>query len=314
VKVLFFGTPEVAVPFLEWLMFHQTVVGVVCRPDQPVGRGYKLTSPPTKIFGQTKGVPIFQPVGHWSPDTVGKISDTKADVGVVVAYGRILPKAVFMAPRLGSINIHFSLLPKYRGAAPMQWSLIRGETKTGVTAFWLEEGLDSGPICRQKEIPIEPSDDTVTLRQKLIPVGIQVLEQVFKDLEAGRIIKNPQEGAPTLAPQLTKETGQIQWKSDAPSIVNLVRGVREWPGAATRFSSQGGSSKQLKIFKAEAHISREKPKTPGTILAADQDQGIVVQAGQGLVLVKQLQPEGKKEMSAWSFWQGARLEVGAQLG
>jgi methionyl-tRNA formyltransferase len=154
VKTLFFGTPEIAVPFLHWLSQHSNVVGVVCRPDEPVGRGYTLTPPPTKVFAEKKGIPVFQPIGPWTDGTIELLKNLGADIGIVVAYGRILPRSVFSTPTHGCVNIHFSLLPQYRGAAPMQWSLMNGETQTGVSAFWLEEGLDSGPLFHQRSVMI----------------------------------------------------------------------------------------------------------------------------------------------------------------
>lgn len=310
-NVLYFGTPAVAVPFLEWLTAHARVVGVVCRPDEPVGRGYTLTPPPTKVFAEEHGIPVFQPTGPWTPETIDRFTALRADIGIIVAYGRILPRPVFMAPRLGSINIHFSLLPEYRGAAPIQWSLIRGETRTGVTAFWLEEGLDSGPIFHQSDVPVDPADNVKTLREKLVTVGVEVLARVLSDAEQGNLIRRPQEGTPTLAPQLKKEDGRLHWDRPARELVNLIRGVMEWPGAATTYRPEQGTPKVLKVFRAT-----ERPAARGTagdILEADAS-GILIKAGEGAVRLEEVQPEGKKAMAAWSFWQGARLKAGDKLG
>ena len=151
------------------------------------------------------------------------LKEKKAKVGVAVAYGRLMPKAVFEAPKLGCFNIHFSLLPKYRGAGPMQWSLIHGEKETGVTAFWIEEGMDSGPICHQEKISIDPTDDARTLNKKLVDLGLKVLDQVMEDLSDGKVTKNPQQGEPSLAPILKKEDGKINWAKPAEQISNLLR-------------------------------------------------------------------------------------------
>lgn len=310
-KVLFFGTPPVAVPFLEWLTAHSRVVGVVCRPDEPAGRGLALTPPPTKVAAMRSGLPVFQPEGPWTEETTAGLAALQADIGIIVAYGRILPRPVFMAPRLGSINIHFSLLPLYRGAAPIQWSLIRGESKTGVTAFWLEEGLDSGPIFHQQELLVDPADNVRTLREKLVRTGMDVLGRVMDDAAAGRLLRTPQEGTSTLAPQLKKEDGRISWEKPAADIVNLVRGVMEWPGASTSYRPEGGSPKNLKIFRATPGTGGRGPN--GGIISVDQN-GIMVKTPDGAVRLEEVQPEGKKPMPAWSFWQGARLKIGDKLG
>jgi methionyl-tRNA formyltransferase len=192
----------------------------------------------------------------------------------------------------------------------MQWSLIQGEARTGVTAFWLEEGLDTGPICRQADIAVDERDNAVTLREKLIALGGQVLDGVLDDAAAGRAARIPQAGTPTFAPPLKKENGVIRWSSTAREIVNLIRGVVEWPGAVTTFRPDG-TEKKLKIFRASATEGRGK--TPGEILGADA-KGIVVQSADEAVLLEEVQPEGKKAMPAWSFWQGARLKAGDKFG
>lgn len=310
-NVLYFGTPPVAVPFLEWLSSHANVVGVVCRPDEPAGRGYTLTPPPTKVAALAKGIPVFQPSGPWEPGAIETLRALKADIGIIVAYGRILPRAVFTAPRLGSVNIHFSLLPKYRGAAPIQWSLIRGETRTGVTAFWLEEGLDTGPIFHQGDVAVAPDDDTRTLREKLVKQGIDVLGRVLTDARAGKLIRREQAGEPTLAPQLKKEDGRISWESGAADIVNRIRGMVEWPGAVTTYKPESGEAKKLKVYRASV-MAGPKGK-PGEVIDVGA-AGILVKAGRDAVRLEEVQPEGKKPMAAWSFWQGARLRVGDRFG
>jgi methionyl-tRNA formyltransferase len=307
VNVLFFGTPNIAVPYLDWLDEHHTVVGVVCQPDRPVGRGYEIQPPPTKAFAQQKRIPIFQPVGRWDESVIHQMQKTEADIGVAVAYGRILPEGVINAPRLGTLNVHFSLLPKYRGAAPMQWALVNGEKETGVSVFWLEKEMDSGPIFHQAAIPIE-SDDAKSLEDKLIRLGISVLSDTFRDLGQNKILKKPQTGAPTLAPLLKKENGRIDWTKSADSIVNLVRGLCEWPVAFTEAEIQG-QKKHFKIHRAS--VSAETSKgSAGQILSSTEKGGLVVNTGAGAVSVEVLQAEGKKPMPAWAFWQGGHLKIG----
>lgn len=309
-RTLFFGTPELSVPYLEWLCAHTQVVGVICRQDEPVGRGYKITAPPVKDFALSKNLSVFQPEGPWTTEFIDEIKKLNADVGVAVAYGRILPPHLFLAPRHGSLNIHFSLLPKYRGAAPIQWSLINGDSKTGVTAFWLEEGLDSGPICRQSELTIEPADTVLTLRPRLISLGVDVLSQVMGDIEAGRAKRDVQQGDVTLAPPLKKDLGRINWADPARKIANLIRGVCEWPGASTFVTLKEGK-KLLKVHKAE--VVDGIRGTVGAIADVQGKKGFVVATGNGGLLLAEVQPEGKKPMSAWDFWNGARLKIGDLL-
>lgn len=313
VRILFFGTPTIAVPYLEFLASTETVAGVVCKPDEPAGRGYQLTAPPTKGVALSKQIPVFQPEGPWTDETVERLRSLKADLGVAVAYGRILPESVFRAPRLGTVNIHFSLLPKYRGAAPIQWALIKGEKETGVTVFWLEAGLDTGPIAGQTSVPVDPEDNARTLRDKLVPAGLHVLKDVLKNIASGKIDKHPQQGEPSLAPQLKKEMGHIDWAKPANDIVNLIRGVYEWPGAFTSFRHQE-TRRNLKILQAVKKEGGGKILPPGTIVEVEKNKGIVVAAGTDALLLTEVQPEGKKPMAAWAFWLGAHLKVGDRLG
>lgn len=299
-KVLFFGTPQIAVPFLDWLVGNHNVVGVVTKKDEPVGRKYKITPPPVKVLAQEKKIEVFQPEGTWDTSKINELVETGADVGIAVAYGRLLPRAVFSAPKLGTFNIHFSLLPKYRGAAPLQWSLIHGETVTGVTAFWIQEGMDDGPICHQESMQVDSQDNAATLREKLVPLGIKLTDKVLKDLGAGKIIKNPQEGVPTRAPMLKKEDGEINWSQPAAKIHNLIRGVYEWPGARANTNE----NKKIKIFSSQVE-NQEKKGTPGEIIEFKKNEGFVVQCGEGQLLITEVQPAGKKKMPSTAFWQGA---------
>jgi methionyl-tRNA formyltransferase len=306
-NILFFGTPHIAVPFLQWLDEHHTVVGVVCQPDKPAGRGYDVQPPPTKIFAEQRHIPVFQPAGKWEESTVAQLKKIDADIGVAVAYGRIMPEPVYQTPKLGTINVHFSLLPKYRGAAPMQWALVNGEKETGVSVFWLVKEMDAGPIFHQAAIPLAPEDDARALQEKLIQLGITVLSSAFNDLAENRLIKAPQTGTPTMAPLIKKEDGRVVWAKNAEAIVNLVRGFSEWPVAYTEMPV----GKRLKIQKAA--IGPGKKGEPGKILSASEKEGIVIHAGEGTVALLTVQPEGKKAMPAWAFWQGGQLKIGDTL-
>jgi methionyl-tRNA formyltransferase len=302
VNVLFFGTPDIAVPFLDWLDSRHTVVGLVCQPDKPAGRGYDIQPPPTKRFAEQKHIPIFQPAGQWDDSLVHQLKKTEADIGVAVAYGRIMPEAVLATPRLGTVNIHFSLLPKYRGAAPMQWALVNGEKETGVSLFWLVKEMDAGPILRQSSLVIDPDDDARSLEKKLTHLGLVVLSEAMNDLSEGRLTKNPQVGTPTMAPLIKKEDGRIAWSKPAEAIVNLVRGFSEWPVAYTE-----ADGKRLKVLKAGRS---DRKGRAAEILAASDKEGIVVGAASDAVSLKIVQPEGKKSMPAWAYWQGSGLKIG----
>ncbi len=290
-------------------MKNTLVVGVVCRPDEPSGRGQKIASPPTKLRAREYNIPIFQPTGPWSPSVIQQFQNLKADIGIVVAYGRILPETIFKAPKLGCVNLHFSLLPRYRGAAPMQWALINGEKKTGVTAFWLEAGLDSGPIFHRAELDIAPDDNLPRLRDKLVPLGIAVLQRVIEDTEKGHLLRTEQQGELSLAPILTKEMGRVNWTQSAIAIANLVRGLCEWPTVVTSYKLVEGPTRQLKIISARA-LNQGGGSASGTIVEVKKNEGFVVACGEGRLLISQVQPEGKKPMSADAFWMGARLKIG----
>ena len=306
-KVLFFGTPQIAVPYLDWLSVNADVVGLVCKPDEPVGRGYKITPPPTKVLAVEKNIPVFP----WQPDILQSLKSLEADIGVAVAYGRIMPESVIQIPKLGTLNIHFSLLPKYRGAAPIQWSLIRGEKETGVTLFWLDKGMDTGPICRQDKITITPDENAVSLKEKLVPLGVESLSRVLKDLEQGQVNKIPQEGEGIPAPMLKKEIGNIDWTKSAEEISDLIAGIVEWPGARTKYTVSNGD-KILKIFRASVEPG-QKSESAGKILEAVKNGPIRIQCGSGVLNLIEVQPEGKKRMPAAAFWQGAHLKEGDRL-
>jgi methionyl-tRNA formyltransferase len=239
-NTVFFGTPAIAVPFLERLAALTRVRGVVTAPDRPVGRGYALTPPSVKTAAQKLNLPVLQPASPKELDLTAAFGPL--DVGVVVAYGYLIPPAVFNAPRLGLVNAHFSLVPKYRGAGPIQWALIRGETETGVSLFRLEKGLDTGPVFLQKTVPIRPEDNAATLRERLTFEGVELLGEFVRKVSSGPWEPTPQTGEWTEAPLLKKEDGRIFWdRHSARDILNLVRGTYEWPG---RHGADPGRSAQ----------------------------------------------------------------------
>lgn len=304
-KVVFFGTPQVAVPFLEALVEggHQ-VVTVVCQPDKPSGRKMQLTPPPVKTFAEAKNIPVLQPA-KLDQNSADTISSLKADVGVVVAYGKLIPRSVFSAPFYGCFNVHFSLLPLYRGAAPYQWALINGERETGVSLFWLEETLDSGPLLTQTKTAIMPQEDAPALMARLTEFGINDMIETLEQIKAGNCTGKKQEGTPTFAPQLKKETGRIDWAKPAQEIFNLLRGTKPWPGVYTTFKNE-----TLKILSASV---LDSSGVPGSFLELIKDKGFVIGCGEGSLLVTEVHPANKKAMPAWSYANGLHLQPGDKL-
>lgn len=310
-KTVFFGTPAIAVPFLAKLQKLSEVVAVVTSPDQPAGRGYEVKAPEVKVQAQCMRLPIHQPEKATDPAFLEQLKQWAPEVGIVVAYGKLLPKPVLEVPKYGFLNVHFSLLPAYRGAAPIQWALINGEKETGVTLFWLDEGMDTGPIFLQRKIQIG-SDDAETLRHKLVELGVLMLEEAIDLLKRGEKKALPQTGTASRAPILKKEDGKINWSDSAQAIVQRIRGTTPWPGAFT-LVSQAGQSLRLKILAAQA-TDGSASGTPGAVVRVEESKAVVIKCGQGLLEVSQLQPEGKKPMAATDWWLGARLKLGEVLG
>ena len=314
-KTLFLGTPALAVPFLELMARESELTAVVTTPDEPAGRGYAVQAPPVKRAAEKLKLPVLQPADLKSPELLSHLQSLTPDVGVVVAYGKILPTPLLKVPVHGYLNVHFSLLPAYRGAAPIQRALMQGEKRTGVTLFWLDEGMDSGPIFLQKEIPIAEEDDAETLREKLITLGLEALQEALAQIKKGQIVRKPQSGPVSLAHSLKKDEGKIDWNKSAIEIVNLIRGTTPWPGAYTLISV-GSKVHRLKLLKARAisTIPDVKSAETGGVAALDKGRGFVVKCSRDFLQIIHVQPEGKRPMSAWEFWQGARMKLGDKLG
>jgi methionyl-tRNA formyltransferase len=315
VKTLFFGTPALAVPYMELLAGATDLRAVVTTPDEPAGRGYELQPTPVKQAALKISKPVLQPPKLKDEEFLGKIRSFDPDVVLVVAYGKLLPGPVLRLPRQGFINVHFSLLPAYRGAAPIQRALMAGEKQTGVTLFWLDEGMDTGPIFLQKPLDIGEEDDAETLRQKLVPLGLEAVREALDKLEHGEVLRIPQAGPASSAPPLKKDEGRIDWSRSAAACANLIRGTCPWPGAFT-YIGGGATRRLLKVLKA-----RVLPVLPGAdtveagaVAGIEKGRGFVVKCGQESLQILQVQPEGKRPMSAWDFWQGARLKIGEKLG
>ncbi len=326
-KVLFLGTPAFAVPALEKLLKSgHKVVGAVTQPDRPRGRCRTPQPPAVKELALSKSLPVFQPERPSDPAFLAEIKKLGADCAAVVAYGRILPKEFLSIFRHGAVNLHASLLPKYRGAAPIQWALIRGEQETGVTVFELDEQMDHGPVILQQKTPIKPDEDAAALAARLSEIGATALIEALDLIDTGMTSPVPQEEAQaTQAPLLTKEDGLIRWELPAAEIRNRIRGMQPWPGAAT-----GTGDKALKILSATADpepfdpvtlsqppvtlsLSKRDRPAPGTLLLADPHQGLFVQTGKGVLRIERLQPSGGNPMSAAEFLRGHPLPPGSRL-
>jgi len=305
-KLVFMGSPSFAVPALEALLPRHDVVLVVSQPDKPLGRGKKIASPPVANVARANGLPLFQPASARKPDFEQRMREANADAAIVVAYGKILPSPVLTAFPHGCLNIHASLLPAYRGAAPIQWAVISGERETGVTIMRLDEGMDTGPMLLRKAIPIGAKDTAGTLFDKLAPLGAELMLDALDKLAEGDLSEVPQteEGAST-APMLKKADGEINWQVAASAVSNLSRGVDPWPGAFTRLGKEP--------FKLFAPRVVTRTGSPGEVLALGED-GIVIACGDGAVCFSEVQAPGKRRMSAADFARGTSALVGTTLG
>jgi methionyl-tRNA formyltransferase len=310
VKLIFCGTPQFAVPTLEKLIAEKHEIDLVMtNPDEPSGRGYDMKATPVKLAALKAGLRVFQPLKLKEDSTVGVLSKFHPDFIVVVAYGHIIPKWMIDLPRYGCINLHASLLPKYRGAAPIQWALIRGESVTGVTTMKIDEGLDTGDVLLQKEIPIHDDDTMETLAERLSGAGADLMVETLSKLDRAEIQPQPQNHAQaTFAPILKKQDGRIDWRLKAEEIWQRVRGLRPWPGAYTTFRS-----KNLHIWSAAPSAGQAGPADePGTLLV--ERGGLRVVCGRGTLLeVHELQVEGRKRLGARDFLNGVRIAANEKL-
>ena len=309
-KLIFCGTPQFAVPALERLIADKHDIELVMtNPDEPSGRGYEVKPSPVKRAALKAGLEVFQPLKLKEESTVGVLSDFAPDLIVVVAYGHIIPKWMIELPKHGCVNLHASLLPKYRGAAPIQWAIIQGESITGVTTMKIDEGLDTGDILLEEEVPIRDEDTTETLSERLSGVGANLTAETLAELIRGEIQPQRQDHTQaTYAPILKREDGQISWSLRAEEIGCRVRGLRPWPGAYTSFRS-----KNLHIWSATPVMGRAEPEhEPGTLLPGPGTLHVVCGLGT-LLEVLELQLEGRKRLPARDFMNGMRIKAGEKL-
>lgn len=311
-RIVFMGTPDFSVPALKALVEagHQ-VTAVVTQPDKPKGRGKDVQMTPVKIQALEYGIPVYQPVKVKTPEFVEVLKKEAPDAIVVIAFGQILSKEILDLPKYGCVNIHASLLPKYRGAAPIQWAVIDGEKETGVTTMMMDVGLDTGDILETKVIPLDPKETSGSLFEKLSEAGGPLILSTLEKLEKGTITRTPQgESGTSYAKMLTKTLGDINWTMSATAIERLIRGLNPWPSAYTQWEG-----KTMKIWEAEVEDVVETADThePGTITEVTK-HGFKVQTGEGRLAIKSLQIPGKKRMEADAFLRGYHIEEGEKLG
>ena len=304
-RVIFMGTPEFAVPCLAAL--HETceVIGVITQPDKPRGRGQKLMPSPVKAWAEAHDLPVWQPAKIKTEEFTAQLEAMKPDLMVVVAFGQILSQRILDIPAYGCINVHASLLPRYRGAAPMQWCVINGEEKTGVTTMFMDAGLDTGDMLLTHELAIGPDMTLEEVHDGLMAMGSQVLIETLEQLSDGTLQRIPQTGESNYAPMLTKETGHIDWTKPAADVHNLVRGLNSWPGAYTALDGA-----KYKIWRTR-RTGEPAHAAAGTIVKADKKDGLFVAAGDELLEILELQAPGKKKMRAADYLNGHGIALPA---
>lgn len=307
-RIVFMGTPEFAVPSLEALLkANHQVVGIVTQPDRPKGRGQVLTPSPVKLIAHRERIPLLQPTKMKDVDFLATLSSWKPDYIAVAAFGRILPPAILSLPPLGCINVHGSLLPKYRGAGPIQWAIINGETQTGITTMLMDEGMDTGAVLLQETMTINPEDTAGSLSVRLAELGGQLLVKTLAKLGAGTLIPRAQDHSQaTLAPLLKKEDGIIDWTMPATAIANRIRGLDPWPGAYTVAKTE-----RWTIYRAVA-LDEPVRGVPGEVTAVQKD-AIHVATGQGVLAIYEVQAAGGRRMPVAQYLTGHPIGAGMRL-
>ena len=302
------GTPEFSVPSLRTLIETQEVVGVVTQPDRPAGRGRELKPSPVKVAAESAGIPVYQPHSLRSEDAAVPLHEWQPDVIVVAAFGQILRPHVLELPPKGCVNVHASLLPRWRGASPIQHAILAGDEQTGITLMQMDKGMDTGAIYVQEATPISADDTSATLHDRLAELGAQMLRSFLDDIVNGRLQAKAQDDElATYAPMIKKEAGQIEWQESAAAIDRLIRAMTPWPGAYTEWDGQ-----YLKILAARPQPARSLGVQPGTVALVDGE--LLVQTGEGALALDQVQPSGKKAQDAEAFVRGRPQFDGALLG
>lgn len=302
-KIVFMGTPDFSVPVLEALASHYQVTAVVTQPDKPKGRGKAVAMSPVKEKAIELDIPVYQPVKARDPEFIQMLQELGPDLIVVVAFGQILPKNILSLPPMGCVNVHASILPQYRGAAPIQWAVINGEKESGVTTMMMDEGIDTGDMLEKMSLSLSPDETGGSLHDKLSRMGAELILSTLKKLEEGTIKRTPQTDENSCyAKMLKKSMGDIDWTMDAVSIERLIRGLNPWPSAYTRWNQ-----KTLKIWKAQV-LDDEYEGACGEVVYSDK-KAIYVKTGRGTLSLEELQPEGKKRMDVEVFLRGYPIEM-----
>lgn len=308
-KVVFMGTPDIAVPCLQKLIDEgHEVAAVVTQPDKPKGRGKKLAMPPVKELAVKYDIPVLQPVRARDEEFVKSIKEINPDLIVVIAFGQILGKDLLEIPKYGCINVHVSLLPKYRGAAPINWVIINGEKKTGITTMYMDEGLDTGDIILSKEFDLDRYITAGELHDRMMVEGAEILKDTIDLIEKGEAKRTPQNHDEfSYAPIMDRNLGNIDFTKSAEEIHNLARGVNPWPGAYTFYNDV-----KMKIWKTDV-LNEKSSKEPGTVLSVDKN-GIKISTGDGILLVEEIQMPNKRRMPVSEYIKGNSIDTGAILG
>lgn len=307
-RIVFMGTPEFAVPCLQTLIETQQVVGVVTQPDKPAGRGNKLRPSPVKVVAEAAGIPIYQPRSLKKEEAAAPLREWQPDIIVVAAFGQILRPHVLYLPPLGSLNVHASLLPRWRGASPIQHAILAGDATTGVTLMRMDEGLDTGDMFVQESIAIEPRETTATLHDKLSLLGADMLRRHLDNILARRILPTQQDDAiSTYAPMIRKEAGQIDWRQATAALDRLVRAMTPWPGATTQWQGE-----TLKVLNARPAAGALPAGRPG--LVVHSSEGVAALSGDGGLLLEEIQLPGKRAMPTVDFVRGRPDFIGSVLG
>ena len=315
-RILFMGTPDFSVRFLRKIIESDKIVAVVTRGDRPSRRGHRLQYSEVKKFALEKNLTLFQPERIADSNFVKSVKQLDLDLIVVVAFGKVLPPKVLSIPKKGCVNIHFSLLPRYRGPAPVQWALVNGDSYTGVSSIFMKEEVDTGDIILQRKVSIDPEDNYLSLLAKLCEVGVSLLEETLNLIREGKISPHPQDiSGISYAPFLKKSDGQINWNDSSRRIVNRIRALNPWPGAYIEIND----GKKVKILEAKimpvpVEANKERLPKPGEIVEIRKGEGFVVACGEGVLLIRRVQPENKSIQKAYDYLQGARLTVGDMWG
>lgn len=313
-KILFWSNSSISVPFLERLINNPLVktLAVVTTPDKPQGRGLKILPSAVKSVAVKYNLPVIETENINEEKFYNTIKEFLPELSIVVSYGKIIPKQIISLHRIGMVNIHFSLLPKYRGAAPVQWVLINGEKETGITAFWMDEGMDTGNIFIQKQIAVDENDNYYTLLDKIIQLGLPLLDELITKISENKIVSIPQQGNPTYAPMIKKSQAKIDWAQPASKVHNLVRALVHWPKAYTTIKSINREPFQLKIIETEVYKQQTVINNfqEGSIVKIENGCLIVKCGNNTYIKILKLQPENRKVLTSQQFVCGYRIVVG----